>query len=86
MEIKEFEDYLTGNLSYNIYVRWDDDIIPEELAECFLKQYPNTRAVLAFSKIEKLNVGILLLGLKLNKSKRRKNADRKVKVKKSNTR
>ena len=63
MIIKEFINPITNEKTYQISINWDEDIDAEEIAKCFKEQYPKTAAVILFTKIRKLELGIMILGL-----------------------
>ena len=65
MKIKQNINGFTKEISYHIILEIKDNLIPEEIATCFTYQYPNTKAVLTFTKIRQLEIGMYLLGLNL---------------------
>lgn len=71
MKIREYTNWMNGEKSYNFTIQCTEDLVAEEIAECFKYQYPTTKFVIAYSKIEKLHFGLIIGGLKLPKPKRR---------------
>lgn len=64
MEIIENEEYLTGEKRYEIRITQEENINPEEIAECFKKQYPKKLAMIIFSRVTRVEVGMIFVGLK----------------------
>lgn len=67
----ENKDYFTGKVSYTILIKQWEDLEPLEIAECFKEQYPKMLCVLSFSRIVKIEVGFLFIGLAMPKIKNR---------------
>ena len=63
MIITKYINPLTKERTYQISINWDEDIDAEEIVECFKEQYPKTKAVILFTKIRKLELGIMIVGL-----------------------
>ncbi len=73
MKITEYEDWMNGEMSYNIKILPKENVNYLDLAESFKAQYPNGRCVISFSKvITKVELGFLIVGLKLNKVRKKK--------------
>ena len=70
MIINKFEDWMTKEVKYNISIEAFEDIEPQELAECFKLQYPNTKCVISFMKITQMSGGMIIIGLKLKKQEK----------------
>lgn len=69
MKIIENINCFTKEVTYSIYIKQDDNIDPTELAECFKEQYPNEICIISFSRVVKVECGIILVGLNLGKRK-----------------
>lgn len=67
MKIQESET-ITGK-SYTIFINPKDNLEPFEIAKCFEYQYPKEKAVISFLKIQSVGIGLILVGLRLNKKK-----------------
>ena len=52
--------------SYNIFISPKDDLNGTEIAECFTHQHPKERAVISFSKITAVEVGLIIVGVGRN--------------------
>lgn len=70
MEIREFENPIVQEKSYNIALDINDEIDAYELAECFKNQYPKGKCVISFAKITKIEVGMVIVGLNLKRGLR----------------
>jgi len=70
MEIIEIINWLTKEKSYNISINYAEDLDGNEIAECFQHQYPNIKAVISFAKIERLSIGMIIVGLNLKQRKK----------------
>ena len=68
MIIEEFEDYLTKKKKYNIKIEQTDNIDPTELAMSFQEQFTEM-AVITFSRVVKIEAGLIICNLKLRKEK-----------------
>lgn len=69
MKITTNKNALTGEVSYTIKIKLSDDIDAEELAKSFKEQYPKEAAVISFAKVTALEIGIIIVGLKLGVQK-----------------
>ena len=65
MKITNHLNNFTKQESYQIIIKLDENLSGEEIAECFKSQYPKNPAIICFSEIEKIKVGILIVGLNL---------------------
>lgn len=65
MKIKTSTNPLTNQETFNIFLNYKDDIPALDLAESVKSQYPKQAGVIAFSKITKLEMGFIIVGLKI---------------------
>ena len=72
MEITKSINPMSKEESYHIALESNDKIEPYDLAESFTHQYPKTKAVLTYSKIIQMELGLLILGLNLKRMKNEK--------------
>ena len=63
MKITEFGGFF--GTSYQILIGKDDNLNELEITECFKSQYPKEKAVVGFSRITAIEVGLIIIGLKL---------------------
>lgn len=74
MEISEFKTYPSFEEGYNVRIEQTDDLNEWEIAECFKKQYPKKKVLISFSRIVKMECGLIFLGIKLGKAQTRAKA------------
>lgn len=65
MKIFESEPTPFREKSYHIKIEAEDNLEPLEIAECFKEQYPKEVCVISFARIVQVEMGIILVGLKL---------------------
>lgn len=69
MKIEEFEQYLTKEKRYNLFIKDNENLNAWEIALCFQNQFPDLMAVISFSKSsykkDLLEMGFIILGLNI---------------------
>lgn len=68
MKITTHEGF--AGLTYQIIISQKDDINAFEIAECFKSQYPKEMASISFARVIQVEVGLLLVGLRLKNKTR----------------
>jgi len=72
MKIIDNTNYFTREKDYSIFIHQEDDLEPLDITESFKKQYPDKRCVISFSRVVKVEVGFLIIGLPIPLKERKR--------------
>ena len=63
--MKIYENITFTGKTYSIMIEQKDDLNEWDIAESFKEQYPNKICMVSFSRIVKVEVGMIIIGLNL---------------------